>query len=498
MNVLPLILIHPILHGMTSFLGLPSFSDITSVVSSVIKFFKDPINSILTWISNWLSGELKSITKTGKTIFIGTVPVGAGTMYDVLAPVGVVVAACAGGARMLRAMFDPRQDGMTMLVDVLVRFGMATAAITAGGVLFQGMKFVIDGVAGVAPQLALDLAIGGAKGTPGGIIGAIVNAATNALVASADPFILFLGIPVAIACLIGLVYVIFLWIGRIVMMVFCFATAPVCVAIAVYDQKNKFVQWWLELFLGVTIMPVIIWGTLGLTVGFDVHAIGSIPFLGSLISAIMILGAFWFIGKMINKLVWSGYSHGSAMGAITAAAGAVMALPSAANDISIVGRMAGLKSAGQVAAAGGKPSALNKAMGAMDRIAGAGVSRFGSGPFGSTEPAMMQGRVGQANKALSAMSPQQKTALGGNLGDFHDFAVGVATQLRPEVADRLLSDPEAFNSMAMDAFTQSGGGGVGSYGTPERIKSIHSAAADISSKYLGLAPKQRDTDSKIA
>ncbi|MGC8460614.1 MAG: hypothetical protein ACP5OR_02035 [Candidatus Dormibacteria bacterium] len=466
---------------------------IADAAKSVLSWFLNTFNPI-TWIfkiiGDWIKGDFENIAKAGSTLFVGTVPPGAATMYNVLAPVGIVVAACAGGARMLRAMFDPRQDGMTMLVDVIVRFGIATLAITAGGVLYQGIVWIINGVATVSPQLVMSFAIGGTKNVPGGVFGGIANLLITAVtgVLTAGPFLLFLGIVAGIAALIGIIYVIFLWIGRIVMMIFCIATAPVCVAIAVYDQKNKFVQWWLELFLGVTIMPIIIWGTLGLTLGFDIHALVTIPFLGPIISVLMILGAFWFIGKMINKLVWSGYSHGSAMGAITAAAGAVMALPSAANDISIVGRMAGVKSAAQVAAAGGKPSAVNKAMGLMDRAAGAGVSRFGSGPFGSTEPSVMQGRVGQATSALKAMTPEQKSALGSNLGNFRDFAVGVATKLQPEVADRLLNDPETFNSMAMDAFMQGGSAGVGGYNTPDRVNSIHAAAADISGKFLGTTP----------
>lgn len=476
-----------VIHPFVAFSLGSIWNAITGGVSDITGFLTDPFGTLEKLFASWLSGLLKGLISETTAVFVGTVPNSMYFLYGVMAPTGVVVAGVAGGARIMRGLFDPRQDGMPLIVDNLIRFGFAFLAIAGGsGIVFTGIKDFIDAIAWVSPQLVWDFSAGAIKGADPLV--ALFNAvAIGALASISNPATMLIMIIIAICLVLGIVYVLFLWVGRSIMMAFMLAFAPICIGIAVYDPKNKFVQWWMELFLAVAIMPAILWGVLGITIGVCLSTLSKDFVLGPLFAGIMAIGSLWFLAKIINRLVWSGFSHGSFTGAITAASSAAMALPLAANDLSIVGRMAGMKNAAEVAGAGGKPSMANRVMSGIDKFAGMGVSRFGTGPYGTSRPTEISNQASIAKNAFSKLSSQQQGSLRTNFGssadsDFSTFALGVASKLDPSVAGSM--DAATFASLAFDSY-MANGSNLGDYGTPQRAASLSQAAQDITSHYLG-------------
>ena len=54
---------------------------------------------------------------------------------------------------------------------------------------------------------------------------------------------------------VGFLYILSLYLVRVVQLVFAVASAPIFVALGVYDQRNRFVHWWLDLYTSATVLP---------------------------------------------------------------------------------------------------------------------------------------------------------------------------------------------------------------------------------------------------
>ncbi len=80
-------------------------------------------------------------------------------------------------------------------------------------------------------------------------------------------------IPILLAA-IGFVYVLALYLLRIIQLVFAVASAPLFVAVAVYDHRNRFVQWWLDLFTSAMLLPVVLAVCGSLTAGIALFFLG--------------------------------------------------------------------------------------------------------------------------------------------------------------------------------------------------------------------------------
>jgi hypothetical protein len=131
-----------------------------------------------------------------------------------------------------------------------------------------------------------------------------------------------------IAAVLFFFYDVFLMMMRLIFLVFCFAVAPLMIALCVWSPKNRFVQTWSELFIGALIIPCVM-GTIFSVTLAAANAIesgttsdGTLP---SLLGEIVFCAGLWFAGKMVAKLVWHGVgsAHHSATGAVMATYAAV-------------------------------------------------------------------------------------------------------------------------------------------------------------------------------
>ena len=75
----------------------------------------------------------------------------------------------------------------------------------------------------------------------------------------------------------GFVYILALYLLRIIQLVFAVATAPLFVALAVYDHRSRFVQWWLDLFTSAMLLPVVLAVCGSLTAGVALFFLGRQP-----------------------------------------------------------------------------------------------------------------------------------------------------------------------------------------------------------------------------
>jgi hypothetical protein len=150
----------------------------------------------------------------------------------------------------------------------------------------------------------------------------------------------------------GFLYLMSLYLLRIIQLVFAVATAPLFVGLVVYDPRSRFLQWWLDLFTSAMLLPVILAVCGSLTAGValfflggnqNVLAPGGAPeaVVRTLLACFTVLGGVWMTAKAVHGLAWRSFSHGGITGAATAVSTAVMALPNAAGDVSALMRAGG-------------------------------------------------------------------------------------------------------------------------------------------------------------
>ncbi len=158
-------------------------------------------------------------------------------------------------------------------------------------------------------------------------------------------------IPVLLVAL-GFVYMLSLYLLRVVQLVFAVASAPIFVALAVYDHRNRFVQWWLDLFTSAMVLPIVLAFCGALTAGVAMFLLGNNlggmsaagaaeALTRTLLACFALLGGMWMTAKAVHGLAWRSFSHGGVTGALTAASTTVMALPNAAGDVAALMRVGG-------------------------------------------------------------------------------------------------------------------------------------------------------------
>jgi len=273
-------------------------------------------------------------------------------LYSEFSVSGVFIAMTCGVVRVVRGVFDEGAGAMHLVVDNVVRAVVASGLLVAptpdNSLLLNIMRLSASASGRIAA------AAGGAVASAftanldlGRVVGNI--AATGFGLAGIGDFLV--AIPILLVAF-AFVYVLSLYLLRIVQLVFAVATAPLFVGLAVYDHRNRFVQWWLDLFASAMLLPVIlaVCGSLtagvalfflsgnqgGLTPGGAVEAV-----VRTLLACFAVLGGVWMTGKAVHGLAWRGFSHGGITGAATALSTAVMALPNAAADASALMRMGG-------------------------------------------------------------------------------------------------------------------------------------------------------------
>ncbi|MGH7721576.1 MAG: hypothetical protein ACRENL_01905 [Candidatus Dormibacteria bacterium] len=278
-------------------------------------------------------------------------------LYGALSVSGVFIAMTCAVVRVVRGVFDERAGAMHLVVDNVVR------AVVAGGLLVAPTpdnSLLLNLIrVSTAASGRIAAAAGGAVAsafTSNLDLGAVVGniAATGFGLAGIGDFLV--AIPILLVA-VAFVYLLCLYLLRIVQLVFAVASAPLFVGIAVYDHRNRFVQWWLDLFTSAMLLPVILAVCGSLTAGVALFFLGGSqggPSIGGAVEAVVrtllacfaVLGGVWMTGKAVHGLAWRSFSHGGITGAATAVSTTVMALPNAATDLSALLRIGGRESRG--------------------------------------------------------------------------------------------------------------------------------------------------------
>jgi len=321
-----------------------SVGDIGKALSTILGYFMEFFTHFVQFVHDFFFWFLNLFFPTElQTWFFGTLglePLHGGAilglnandpndpyhnMFAVMVAPGLAVAACASGARIVRTLLDQRATSMNVVVDVLVRFVVVAAVLVpVGGVSFGylAMAWAYNAVQLFSLDIGLHL-LGAAmfKGAPAGssVMEKIWFGFMNTPSAGAT---LALGI---LFWLIFVLYAVIMMFIRAILIGFCVAMAPLCVATAAFDNRNKFFTWWLDIFTGtLAIAPIL---TLAFWISFTLASsvLVGLVVVGPIIAIIIMIGSIWMAGKLIHQLTWKHFSHGGAIGAFGAAFG-VMAL----------------------------------------------------------------------------------------------------------------------------------------------------------------------------
>ena len=298
-------------------------------------------------------------------------------LYGVFSVSGVFIAMTCCVVRVVRAVFDERATGFHVVADTVVRalvaIGLLIAPTPQDSLLLNVMRLSANASGRIAA--AMGGAVSSAFTTDVDLGRTVDNVAAVGLgVAGVGDFLV--AIPVLLMAL-GFVYFLSLYLLRVVQLVFAVASAPLFIALAVYDHRNRFVQWWLDLFSSAMLLPVILAFCGSLTAGIAMFFLGGTALATSesaaevlvrtVLACFGVLGGIWMTGKAVHGLAWRSFSHGGMTGAATAVSTTVMALPNAAGDVAAVLRMGG------GAPRTGRPSRDPERAGATGRGGGRGL-----------------------------------------------------------------------------------------------------------------------------
>ena len=273
-------------------------------------------------------------------------------LYSAFSVSGVFIAMTCGVVRVVRGVFDDRVGAMHLVVDNVVRAVVASGVLVAptpdNSVLLNAIRLSTSASGRIAA------AAGGAVASAfttnldmGAVVGNI--AATGFGLAGIGDFLV--AVPILLVA-VAFVYLLSLYLLRIVQLVFAVASAPLFVGLAVYDHRNRFVQWWLDLFTSAMLLPVVLAVCGSLTAGVALFFLGGNQgglgpsaaveaVVRTMLACFAVLGGVWMTGKAVHGLAWRSFSHGGISGAATAVSTAVMALPNAAGDVSALMRLGG-------------------------------------------------------------------------------------------------------------------------------------------------------------
>ncbi|HWF58649.1 MAG TPA: hypothetical protein VG520_09875 [Candidatus Dormibacteraeota bacterium] len=360
-------------------------------------------------------------------------------LYSAFSVSGVFIAMTCAVVRVVRGVFDQRADGLHLVVDSVVRALLATGLLLAPTPDSSLLLNVIRLSTSASGRIAE--AAGGAVESAfttnldlGHVVGNL--AATGFGLAGIGDFLV--AIPILLVAF-AFVYILALYLLRTVQLVFAVASAPLFVGLAVYDHRNRFVQWWLDLFTSAMLLPVIlaVCGALtsgvalffldgnqgGLTPGGAAEAV-----VRTLLACFAVLGGVWMTGKAVHGLAWRSFSHGGITGAATALSTAVMALPNGASDASALLRMGGREPR-----AGGMLDTLSR----PSRRAASGASPGRA--LGETGVVVAAAAAGHA-AAMAGESPEVDAAIAAaGAADFTRHA-GVAAVLSEPAMRRVFNE----------------------------------------------------------
>ena len=376
---------------------------------------------VVTELGKWLDNSLLGGGLL-ENLFTGSLQPSATTyqaFYGATVPAGIALAGAAAAARLVRLLSDQRTAGAQVFIDVVVRLVVAVGLI---GIGLQIIAVCVNTSMAFAESLGMEFlgAGGNATNLPSTIIGIVTNIAVTLMISKG--LLLILAVIIVLVLLLMLLYLGILMLARFILVLFVVAMAPLCIAVAVWDHKNRFTEWWFEAFVGVMLIPVVIWGALGIMFGLSWVAGTSLA--GPLILPIILIGGIWMTGKMVHRLTWRHFQHGGPIGALAAGMGAFWILPQfAAEGNNMLQAATGGKK--DLLKMGTKPGdgAISRAAGTVARTLIGGVTRKNAlfNQMGSIDDLNdAQARGGQdkgswymaknAGKALS-LSPEQAAAM---------------------------------------------------------------------------------------
>lgn len=268
-------------------------------------------------------------------------------IYNALAPIGLALAAVGLVTRLLKMLADQRTMGTQIVADLSIRALAAYLVIDGpgpNGVPFGAYAIGWFGTASTVVATAISGAIQGAvsggtdfaKGSSTTLLLGAGKTLIGGLAGKISGILLLL---VVIPELLLLFYVIVLWLARYILLLFAAGTAPLCWAVAVFDTKNRFVEWWVDCFTGAITIPLVILP--GVALVLSLIGSGGI-FTNPVISPVIAIGGLWMIGKSVHRLTWKHFSHGGPVGALTAGIGAAMFMPNLALDMQASAMAAGV------------------------------------------------------------------------------------------------------------------------------------------------------------
>jgi hypothetical protein len=352
-----------------------------AVLQGLLRLFTDTghfVQDAVGWLTNALfPPELQ-------TWFLGTIgapgkqwdptQIYQGIYQSMQAP-ALLVAGAGAASRLVQTTLDHRIAGAHAVFAVLPRFLLAVLIIGIPGtdvsLGYEGIVFAVNGSVALAQALfhlifnaSLLQGVRPGEGWFSHLYQVIANAG-HSIVA-----VVVGGIPL----LILLIYAAFLMIVRTIMIGFCIVTAPLCFATAVFDSRNRFFQWWLDLFVGALMTPLVFAVSISLSVTLASSVVSALA-IGPILAFVIVCGGLWFSAKMVHSLTWRQFSHGSALAGF------------AAGVSTMLGPLHKFANAGFMAEAlGANREGGNHAVNFMKRM---GLASQGFNPVGGSSPAML-------------------------------------------------------------------------------------------------------------
>lgn len=251
-----------------------------SLLGAIWSFFTDP-SSFLTGAAHWILGY--AMPPRLQTWFLGTLGSPGSTwdpsviyqdMYRVVQGPALLITGVSAASRVLRATLDHRAAAGNAVLDTLPRLLVAVALIGVPGTHVSAgyamITFAVDASMTFA-QVVFSLLAQASLLQGAAATGAWLDQLLALLLGNAGGSVL---VALALIPLIVLVlYALVLMVLRTVMLAFCVATAPLCLATAAFDVNNRFLRWWIDLFIGVLATPLVLGVAVAVSVTVAAHVV---------------------------------------------------------------------------------------------------------------------------------------------------------------------------------------------------------------------------------
>ncbi|HKR99380.1 MAG TPA: type IV secretion system protein, partial [Candidatus Dormibacteraeota bacterium] len=341
------------------------------------------------------------------------------TVYQAMQAPALLIAAAAAGLRTLRLHLEPRQHALHTVLEVLPRLLICAAVIGIPGATpaigYIAIAWVVNASVAVATGLFTTLlhtsllqGITSGQDWFGQLVQTIGNGGRAFIV------VLIGFIPL----LIMFLYAAFLLVLRTIMIGFCVATAPLCLATAAFDTRNRVLQQWLDLLVGAAMTPVVMGAAIAISFTLASSVVKALV-VGPVLAVVLLLGGVWMSGKLVHQLTWRHFSHGGALAGFAAGVSAMLTPLHHAGSAGALAEVFGANRHG-----------TNRAVELMKKIGGAargvGIEAAHTGPHSLRVAGVLP--VRPANSAHGApritdlLAPAGRAAVGGYDDDFNQRA----------------------------------------------------------------------------